>query len=96
MQRWRVRRRDETTSIGAGIAFLAVGLVAGLALGTYLADRLGGVGGISARVRSRVGNASGRRGKGDAPENHAEPDAEPVEERAPLTTSIRSTRSGRR
>ncbi len=82
MQRWRVRRRDETPSVGAGIAFLAVGLVAGLALGTYLADRLGGVGGISARVRGRVGNAGGRRGKSDGPESHAEPDAEPVEERA--------------
>jgi BON domain len=83
MQRWRVRRRDETPSVGAGLAFLAVGLVAGLALGTYLADRLGGVGGISARVRSRVGNAGGRR-KGDAPESHVEPDVEPAEERAPF------------
>ncbi len=83
MQRWRVRRRDETPSVGTGLAFLAVGLVAGLALGTYLADRLGGVGGISARVRSRVGSAGGRRGVRGAPERAAEPAAEPQDE---LTT----------
>jgi BON domain len=54
MQRWRVRHRDERPSVGVGLAFATVGLVAGLALGALLADRLGGVGGISARVRGRM------------------------------------------
>jgi len=84
MQRWRVRRRDETSSVGAGVAFLAVGLVAGLALGTYLADRLGGVGGISARVRSRGGNAGGRRGRRGPSEGPTQPAAEPEDQVSPF------------
>lgn len=54
MQRWRMRHRDDRPSAGIGLAFLAVGMVAGLAIGAVLADRLGGVRGISARVRGRM------------------------------------------
>lgn len=53
MQRWRRRRRDET-SMGTGLALLGMGLIAGVAIGALVADRLGGVGGISARVRGRL------------------------------------------
>jgi hypothetical protein len=60
MQRWRARHRNDGPSAGVGVTFLAVGMVAGLALGAFLADRLGGVGGISARVRGRMrGSNSG-------------------------------------
>lgn len=53
MARWRVRHH-EPESMGAGkIALLAAGVLAGLAAGAYVAHRLGGVSGISARVRKR-------------------------------------------
>ncbi|MFI5248556.1 MAG: BON domain-containing protein [Gemmatimonadales bacterium] len=53
MARWRVRHH-EPESMGAGkIALLAAGVVAGLAAGAYVAHRLGGMSGISARVRKR-------------------------------------------
>jgi hypothetical protein len=60
MHSWRVRHRDDGPSAGVGLTFLAVGMVAGLALGAFLADRLGGVGGISARVRGRMRGSGGR------------------------------------
>lgn len=54
MARWRVRD-DESASMGAGkITLLTVGVLAGLAAGAYVAHRLGGVAGISARVRKRL------------------------------------------
>jgi len=59
MARWHVRHHDDARSGGAGLAFLAVGLVAGLAAGAYLAHRLGGMAGISARVRRRMQAARG-------------------------------------
>jgi|GEM_PF-301427 hypothetical protein len=53
MARWRVRHH-EPESMGAGkIALLAAGVFAGLAAGAYVAHRLGGMSGISARVRKR-------------------------------------------
>ena len=57
--------------MGAGkIALLAAGVIAGLAAGAYVAHRLGGVSGISARVRKRwpsrgAGDAVGAAGDGD-------------------------------
>ncbi|HXO23480.1 MAG TPA: hypothetical protein VN870_02805, partial [Streptosporangiaceae bacterium] len=52
--------------MGAGkIALLAAGVVAGLAAGAYVAHRLGGVSGISARVRKRW-PARGARDTADA------------------------------
>jgi hypothetical protein len=53
MARWHVRHH-EPEPMGAGkIALLAAGVLAGLAAGAYVAHRLGGVSGISARVRKR-------------------------------------------
>jgi hypothetical protein len=57
MARWLVRHHDDAPSAGRGLLFLAVGLVAGVAAGAYLAHRLGGVTGISARVRRGLGAA---------------------------------------
>jgi hypothetical protein len=53
MARWRIKHH-EPEPMGAGkIALLAAGVIAGLAAGAYVAHRLGGVSGISARVRKR-------------------------------------------
>ena len=72
MARWHMRQRDDTPSAGTGLAFLTVGLVAGLATGAYLAQRFGGVGGISGRLRRRLrGTALAPRG--GAPDDHPEP-----------------------
>jgi len=59
MARWTVRHHDDESSAGRGLAFLAVGLVAGLAAGAYLAHRLGGVTGISERVRRSLRRGGG-------------------------------------
>jgi hypothetical protein len=53
MARWRIRHH-EPEPMGAGkITLLAAGVIAGLAAGAYVAHRMGGVSGISARVRKR-------------------------------------------
>jgi hypothetical protein len=53
MARWRIKHH-EPEPMGAGkIALLTAGVIAGLAAGAYVAHRLGGVSGISARVRKR-------------------------------------------
>ncbi len=62
MARWHVRHHDDAPSAGGGMVYLAAGLLAGLAAGAYLAHRLGGVAGISSRVRRRF------RGEGGADE----------------------------
>jgi BON domain len=72
MARWRVRHH-EPESMGAGkIALLAAGVLAGLAAGAYVAHRLGGVSGISARVRKRWPT----RGERDAAETGDDDDRE--------------------
>ena len=53
--------RDRDTSLGGGgITMLAVGLLAGLAAGGYLAHRLGGVTGITGRIRRLLPHPSRR------------------------------------
>ena len=53
MARWRIKHH-EPEPMGAGkIALLAAGVIAGLAAGAYVAHRMGGVSGITARVRKR-------------------------------------------
>lgn len=81
MARWRVRHH-EPESMGAGkIALLAAGVVAGLAAGAYVAHRLGGVSGISARVRKRWPSRAER----DAAETTGDADREQTGD-GPYTT----------
>jgi len=75
----RVSRRDDSSTVGIGLAVLAVGLVAGFAVGTYLADRFGGMGGISARVQGRVRSNRGRGGL-RAPDDQDEARGESADE----------------
>src|ERR1700722_10962363 len=81
MARWRVRDDD---SMGAGkITLLTVGVLAGLAAGAYVAHRLGGVAGISARVRKRLGTRAKPRAleaeeAGDGDETDERPYADDV------------------
>jgi hypothetical protein len=64
MARWRIRHQ-EPEPMGAGrIALLAAGVIAGLAAGAYVAHRLGGVSGISARVRKRWPSRGAREAAG--------------------------------
>jgi len=51
LARWRVRHPDDTRGGPPNLVILALGLVAGLAAGAYIADRLGGLQGIAGRVR---------------------------------------------
>jgi hypothetical protein len=55
MARWRVRHKESASMDAGKITLLTVGVLAGLAAGAYVAHRLGGVAGISARVRKRWG-----------------------------------------
>lgn len=52
MRTFRYRHRREPAG---GLAFLAAGAIAGLAAGVFLAQRFGGVSGISSLVRDRFG-----------------------------------------
>jgi hypothetical protein len=71
MARWRVRHDEE--SMGAGkITLLTVGVLAGLAAGAYVAHRLGGVSGISARVRKRWAPRASRDAPDGAEAEHGE------------------------
>jgi hypothetical protein len=65
MARWRIRHQEPEPMSAGKIALLAAGVVAGLAAGAYVAHRLGGVSGISARVRKRW-PARGARDTADA------------------------------
>jgi BON domain len=72
MARWRVRPNQSASMDAGKITLLTVGVLAGLAAGAYVAHRLGGMAGISARVRRRWGQrarpealASAEDGNGD-------------------------------
>ena len=49
------RYRDEDDSLGSTLGGLALGAVAGFALGVVLAQKVGGISGLAARVRERLG-----------------------------------------
>jgi hypothetical protein len=57
MTRLRIGHEDDSPAKGLGLAGLAVGLLAGLAAGAYLAHRLGGASGISHGLRRRLRKA---------------------------------------
>jgi hypothetical protein len=61
MTRLQMRHHDGAPFTGLGLAGLAVGLLAGLATGAYLAHRLGGSGRVAAlvrRTRTRAGSVA--------------------------------------
>src|SRR6058998_275380 len=49
----RFRYRDEESSSGTAIASAFVGAVAGFAVGMYVAQRVGGFGGLARRLRRK-------------------------------------------
>src|SRR5205814_9634103 len=48
------RYRDDDSSTGTTIASVLLGAVAGFAVGMYVAQRVGGFGGLTARLRRRA------------------------------------------
>src|SRR5690348_9269270 len=48
------RYRDEESNLGQVIGGAVIGALAGVALGVILAQKIGGISGLAARVRSRV------------------------------------------
>src|SRR5579871_258702 len=69
MARWLVRHHDDGPSAGRGLLALVVGLAAGVAAGAFLAQRFGGMSGISSRVR-RI-KPAGEPAGGGRPEGEA-------------------------
>lgn len=55
MRQIRIREEEDSPN---GLIFLAVGALAGLAAGMILTERLGGLGGITRRVRQQFGEAA--------------------------------------
>lgn len=75
-----IRYRDRESSAASAV-FVAVGALAGLAAGMLLAQRLGGISGIGARVRDRLADARGQeRDHDERPMTHDQPeyDDEPL------------------
>lgn len=56
----RFRYRDDESSVGSMIAGLTVGVLAGFAVGIVVAQRVGGLNGITTRLRGRVRELSER------------------------------------
>ncbi len=76
-----IRYRDRESSATSAV-LVAVGALAGIAAGVLLAQRMGGISGISARVRDRLADARGIGGDNDRrPVGHDEPEYgdEPLE-----------------
>ncbi|HEY0780655.1 MAG TPA: BON domain-containing protein [Gemmatirosa sp.] len=79
-----IRYRDRDSSAASAL-FVAVGALAGLAAGVLIAQRMGGISGISARVRDRLADARGEgRDTDDRPMAHDQPeyDDEPLDANA--------------
>ncbi|MDQ6830393.1 MAG: BON domain-containing protein [Gemmatimonadota bacterium] len=53
----RIRVRDDESSAGGVIASLAVGALAGFAVGVLVAQKMGGLSGITARIKARMKDA---------------------------------------
>ena len=88
------RYRDRDSSAASAV-FIAVGALAGLAAGVLIAQRMGGISGISARVRDRLADARGQGRDGDnGPMAHDQPeyDDEPLDAQASgSSTAARTT-----
>ena len=55
------RYRDEESSVGSTVATALLGAVAGFAVGMFVAQRVGGLNGLTERFRKRVGGEDGAR-----------------------------------
>jgi len=53
-----IRFRDDESHTGTAIATTLLGAVAGFAVGMYVAQRVGGLGGLTTRLRKRVAEAA--------------------------------------
>lgn len=61
MARIRYRHAEDESS-SHGVLFLAVGAIAGLAAGVFIAQRFGGVAGLTGKLRERLAGADGAGG----------------------------------
>ncbi|MBX6333130.1 MAG: BON domain-containing protein [Gemmatimonadaceae bacterium] len=79
-----IRIRDEEPSLGSVLASLAVGALAGFAVGVVVAQKAGGLSGIAARIRNRFGEledeAEHGRYLGDEGEDYTEDELSEEEE----------------
>lgn len=92
-----IRYRDRDSSAASAV-FVAVGALAGLAAGVLIAQRMGGISGIGARVRDRLAEARGRgRDADDRPMAHDQPeyDDEPLEANGAGTATAARGSAGR-
>ena len=53
------RYRDEGESVGGALAKIGVGAAAGFVVGVIMAQKLGGISGLSSRLRSKIANLRG-------------------------------------
>lgn len=91
----RYRERD---SSAASTALVAAGALAGLAVGVLLAQRMGGISGVGARVRDRFDSARGR-DRGEEPRGpmgHDEPEYgdEPLENSSSMSNANNNSGAG--
>jgi hypothetical protein len=62
------RYRDDDSSTGTTITSVLLGAMAGFAVGMYVAQRVGGFGGLASRLKKRAGLDDSRAGRLDAAE----------------------------
>lgn len=74
MARIRYRHAAEEASSSHGILFLAVGAIAGLAAGVFIAQRFGGLAGLTGRLRERFATAEGAGGPASGADVYDEED----------------------
>lgn len=73
------RYRDEDESLGTTLGSLALGAVAGFALGVVVAQKVGGLSGLAARVRERIGAAADLELDAERDELQDDPEADSAE-----------------
>ena len=88
-----LRYRDRDSSAASAV-FVALGAVAGLAAGVLIAQRMGGISGIGARVRDRLADARGQgRGSGRDADHHPMAHDQPEYDDGPLDANATATRA---